>query len=580
MSNLSTQYFTDAGVDMLGHANAGELLTISKIVVGAGSAATPDDIYPLTALIDWRNDVVITRKIDQGNGKLLVSGRISEHLISGNAYELREIGVMAQITGSAEKLYCAGNVFNEPPATITPGGTSSYAFDILIEIGKATNIAVTVGDSTTVDCENIPTDATVGPGWYAQRFGNIFQFKRAVQGSGIVLTEQADRVIIAAKQLTNNVDLYVPTTHPQAPSPNVAFPSIQAAHDYLLSFYIPNWINARIHVASGTLSHSTQINITHPQGRQIQILGATLISANVGAINNVNTQQFNIAISANPGFAVGHWVILRRPADWRWYGARNILSVSGLVIGLNKLFLGGTDFSLSSSGGTLWRYPSELYFSGCNGFVVSKNGLGLLQNLTLRGSGTSGMSGLVGGCDKLYGVLVCYFTGGQGLWFTNPDAASLELVGLAYNNIGAVIEAGAQVTSSQDCWMNGNLYAGVWARYGGLMYFGSMNDPSNCITTFNGNQEDGGYASLDGNLSFNYCYAGMNRRAYRATERGMIQGGWDTSGKPNSCNSNTDWDIYLNTNSYAHVNKRAGVFAKLSPASGQVGNNNSFMLVG
>ena len=242
--SLNKQIFTDAGIAMLGNANAGQLLTITKIVVGQGLLSTENQIYPLVALVDWKADVVITRKLDKGDGTMIISGVLTEaNMPAGAPFPLRELGVMAKIgtlgadegagahipsvpggsglsqapgklTGSGttdapapappapepllagEQLYCASNVFADAPDTVTPGGTSSHAFDITVIIDRATDITVVIGDATVVDCENIPPDPLVGPGWYAQRVGNVFQFKRAVEGTGIELLETADRVTI------------------------------------------------------------------------------------------------------------------------------------------------------------------------------------------------------------------------------------------------------------------------------------------------------------------------------------------------------------------------------------------------
>lgn len=258
---------------MLGHANAGENLIITKIVVGDGVAADATAIYPLTALISKKLDVVITRKLDQGGGKMVVSGVITEWLQTGAAFQLRELGVMAKIgaTGT-EKLYCAANVFADPPDTVTPGGTSTHSFDILIEIQRATNVTVVIDESTMMDAENIPSDATVGAGWYAQKVGKIFQFKRAVAGTGIEIIEEPDRATIRAKILDVDLDVYVPLSYPGITDPKLLFPTIQAAHDYLMGYVIPTNRHARINVAAGSFGGG-QITFNHPNCQQISLLG-------------------------------------------------------------------------------------------------------------------------------------------------------------------------------------------------------------------------------------------------------------------------------------------------------------------
>ena len=77
---LNTQVFTNIGVTMLGQADTGQVLTINRIVVGSGSASQDSDLYPLTALINWKADVTINRKQDLGNGVMLVNGVLNEGL--------------------------------------------------------------------------------------------------------------------------------------------------------------------------------------------------------------------------------------------------------------------------------------------------------------------------------------------------------------------------------------------------------------------------------------------------------------------------------------------------------------------
>src|SRR5262245_7602985 len=156
MSRLSQQIFTDAGLNILAQAETGQILTITRIVVGSGVLQTENQVYPLTQLVQWQADVTITRKLFQSVGKLLVSGVLVEaHMAQaqttapgggggavthdvenialpveppepapravGAPFQLRELGIMARIGAGPEQLYCASNVFTDPPDTVTPG---------------------------------------------------------------------------------------------------------------------------------------------------------------------------------------------------------------------------------------------------------------------------------------------------------------------------------------------------------------------------------------------------------------------------------------------------------------------------
>ena len=63
-------------------------------------------------------------------------------------------------------------------------------------------------------------------------------------------------IYIGVKTLQNDLDVYVPASYPNPPAGALLFPSVQAAHDYLLGFAIPTDKFARIHVAEPT-QHSS-----------------------------------------------------------------------------------------------------------------------------------------------------------------------------------------------------------------------------------------------------------------------------------------------------------------------------------
>ena len=96
---LNLQVFTNVGISMLGQADAGQTLHVTRIVVGSGSANQDSDLYPLTQLIQWQADVTINRQQDLGNGVMLVSGTLNEwDMPAGSPFQLKELGIMAYTT--------------------------------------------------------------------------------------------------------------------------------------------------------------------------------------------------------------------------------------------------------------------------------------------------------------------------------------------------------------------------------------------------------------------------------------------------------------------------------------------------
>lgn len=433
---LNIQVFTNIGITMLGQADAGATLNVTRIVAGSGTANQDSDLYPLTQLINWGADVTITRQQDLGNGVMLVSGVLNEwDMPAGPPFQLRELGIMAwtSVSGGTKKgplppapspppsgtgpapappvpqpvttdqLYCVSNVYHDTPQTITPGGTNSWAFDIQVVIDRATSVVINVGQVSTYDCQNIPTDDLTDPGWYSGRQGNVFQFKRAVQGVGILLdkTTYPDRIIISAAQLQNNLDLYVPMNNPDyVAGPNKAiFPTIQAAHDYLLQFTIPPQYHANIHIHElnhAVISLSAGLNFTHPNSSQINIYGEAPVSYNMVTPNAITPGAGSDKVvhisGSTTGLAVGQFVAIL-DSFWGYGGGCYIKSIAGTAITCNTYDQGGMPIYGKTDNGNshprLVRLPTviQLNFTPNQiyGMVNLPYGIGLIQNICFVG---------------------------------------------------------------------------------------------------------------------------------------------------------------------------------------------------
>jgi hypothetical protein len=293
--SLAKQEFTDAGRSMLGRAQNAELLRVTKIVVGSGVASAPSELWPLTALKAYVMDVVISSKRDLGNGIMLVEGNFRSDQ-APHAFDLREVGVMAHIAAEADRLYSVSNVFAETPDHIDPAAPTVQVFKIKMIVDRIPtgNITVSIGPSEAVMGENIGSDTT-GPGPYKETTGNVLRFKRIVQGTAMEIHDEpgGDTIYIGTSVLHNNLDLYVPETYPGITDPNVLFPTIQAAHDYLLQFHIPPDKLATIHLWKGLFDG--RVTLGHPDSQQIFLVGQPRIDIPVTAINYVSPTQKNVA---------------------------------------------------------------------------------------------------------------------------------------------------------------------------------------------------------------------------------------------------------------------------------------------
>jgi hypothetical protein len=391
--SINRQELTNAGRDMLGRANAGESLTISRMVIGAGRAAAPADLWPLTSLLDHRLNVPFTQKRDQGNGVLLCEGGFNSSSVAA-AFELCEVGVMAHIGAEADRLYSVANVMATGADNVDPAVESIHAFKIKVVIDRAPNVTVVIGTSDDIMAENIGAD-TVGPGWFREKIANTLRFKRAVAGTGIELIENpADpfAITISQKTLIADLDLYVPLNNPGG-TPTTRFATIQQAHDYLLDYYIPPNRFANINVGLMDLVSAT-ISINHPQSSQIRILGSRGPIINIndpgGTWTGINgAYLYNIQVNSVAGLAINDWVLNLDVGNFEsnllngMYRVVNIPDSTHVTIGIPYF---GTPLIMPAFTGTMSKFESLVRMAGnTSGFDILGSGLSLMQDIGIVG---------------------------------------------------------------------------------------------------------------------------------------------------------------------------------------------------
>jgi hypothetical protein len=561
--SIAKQEFTNGGRTMLGRAQAGETLTISKIVVGSGVAAVPSDLWPLTAPIAQEMAINISTKRDMGNGVLLVEGSFRSDQAPG-AFDLREAGVLAHIGAEADALYSIANVLATPPDHIDPAVPTVQVFKLKLIIDRipTDDLIVQIGPSEAVTGENVGAD-TVGAGVYKEAAGNVLRFKRLVEGTGIDLTETPDTVTIAIRTLQVDLDLYVPPTHPAAPGPEVCFPSIQAAHDHLLQYAIPSNRFARINVDGGTFHHDGT-TFTHPNSRQISLLGAARIDKAVTAINHVSATQKNVACDLT-GLAVGMIVYLA-DCNSGWAGACRIISIGGSFVTcsvLNRSARPAYTVNDAGAGRRLSRFPSVLINdTPANNNLYFPNGIGRVERFTTE----FGYAG---------------FALGQTGTLSNVLAISC-LKG---------VEASALVSMFNDC-VAGDCDFGFTGP--GLLYAPNLLLANGCtVGIAPAGQANVGALVVPSPGSFvyvNHCvrgvhaYAGANVRAgavfYSTNDFGMVceKGSVIVIGPYAGAPDNNGTDLYAQGMSYIEYMRNATV-PTCNPAAGVIGNDASLIKV-
>lgn len=481
--SLSKQEFTDAGRSMLGRAQNGERLTISKIVVGSGAATQPSELWPRTALIVQEMNVVISTRRDYGQGTLLVEGSLRSDQ-APHAFDLREVGVMAHIGAEADRLYSVANCFAEPPDHIDPAAPTIQVFKIKLIVDRIPtgDLIVQIGPSENVTGENIGLDTT-GPGPYKEALGNVLRFKRLRQGIGMEVYEEpgGDVIYIGRAVLHQNLDLYVPLTYQGITDPDVLFPTIQAAHDYLLGFGIPTNLVARIHVDTGHFALDTSTKITHPDARQIQILGRDVIKRTVtGNITSAGPLP-NVLVTLNiadvSGIAVNDVVHIHGAPHFLLEGC-GVVTVSDSrppahivvkMIRYNTL----PPASIAAGSAKVVIFPTQVTTNIQNDLVFNfATGIGLLKNFAFRGTipVTTSNNAALGLYDKgdLQNLIACNLATGFG---TSAPNCSLFPV-IAANGCDVGIQSGpggvfgvgsGDTTDNFDkVVFSGNIIYGVW----------------------------------------------------------------------------------------------------------------------
>lgn len=558
---------------MLGRAQNGETLTVTKIVIGSGSAAQPSDLWPLISLIAHQMDVTFSTKRDYGQGTLLVEGSFRSDTAPA-AFYLREVGVMAHIGAEADQLYSVANVLADPADYIDPAAPTMQSFKVKLIIDRipTASLVVQIGPSENVIGSNIGAD-TVGPGWYKDAAGNVLSFKRIVEGTGMDIHEATDgnSVYVGISTLKNNLDLYVPTSYPGIGDPNLLFPSIQAAHDYLLQFVIPTNRFATIHVDAG-LIHSSGIFISHPNASQISIIGRPRIDTAVTAVNYVNATTKNVFCNTT-GLAVGQIVYLTgfSPSFSAWSGGCIISAIGAGYVTVNTYNRGSqAAFTLNdpNAGRRLSRYPTVLVNDAGTGtqHIDCPNGIKLLQYLTVRYGNAGIQPGLV---SVISDCLVL----GQN-WGIQSKGVLCQLQGeVVICDCGSGLSGIGQISSGGVLIVNGCTGGISPAGRGDGIGAITSGEPSVHVYV----NHCGTAMSVYGGA---YCRCGqlhLDRNDIGiSSNMGSI---FNVAGPYINYLSGNGLDLYALNASFLYYDRNGGTVPTTNPAAGVVGNSNSWIAV-
>jgi hypothetical protein len=501
--SLAKQEFTDAGRSMLGRAQNGETLTISKIVMGSGVAAVPSDLWPLVDPIAEQTPLIpISSKRDYGNGTLLVEGSVRSDQV-GAAFYLREVGVYAHIGSEADRLYSIANVFADPPDFIDPAAPTVQVFKIKLVVDRipTDDVVVQIGPSEAVSGENIGADMD-GHGVYKDTQGNVLRFKRVAAGPHMDITEDVDEnlITIGVKVVERDLDFYVPLTYPGITDPASLFATIQDALDSVADLIIPANRQVTVHVYSGHFAQTA--NITHPNATQIKIVGmdvvqlaitGTITVAVAGAAPNYTV---SVVVPSLTGIAVGDVVqIFNAP--------HGLLETSGYVVATRPTPAPTVDIrirsnvaptSIAAGSAKLILYPSQITTNVPAGATIfqTRYGVGLIKNFGVRNTLSTpvGLGLVLNGPCTIEKIAVLGFQFGIGIQTgsttINPSiAATQNTFGLQVAPYAGCVVGPPSADGINRVVFSGNLNYGIWVASG------SYQSSSNTYNYVNANSTDG-----------------------------------------------------------------------------------------
>ena len=163
---LLTVIFTTAGLSMLSAAEAAAARSPSRKIVVGGSASIDAILSADCALVNWKADIVITRKTDLGGGKMIVSGQLVEALMAAGApWSLKELGKMAARRRGRTTLHTVPERLRRRRRHGDAAHWHDHARFRISRFNRARHNRGGHGSEIrTRSTQNIPSDATVGAG--------------------------------------------------------------------------------------------------------------------------------------------------------------------------------------------------------------------------------------------------------------------------------------------------------------------------------------------------------------------------------------------------------------------------------
>lgn len=181
------QRLTDLGRDAIAKGQTGLLLTFTRIVLGEGESDF-EDIPEMTELVAPVMIAPIVAVARTALGQVTITTKIPLNSIP-QEFWLHEIGVFATVGSEPEVLY-AVSVSDQFPTSISPempgGSTNEHTIKIAVVIGTTENVTAVFDPEIEVINIGAPS---VGAGFFSNRIGNEFRFKRLAVSPPLSISE-------------------------------------------------------------------------------------------------------------------------------------------------------------------------------------------------------------------------------------------------------------------------------------------------------------------------------------------------------------------------------------------------------
>lgn len=161
MATFINQDLTNYGLNLLMKAMQSDSITFTKIQLGSGLLPTSKTPATMTALIEAKATVAISKCKKNGSNQLVVGGVFSNEGIATSFY-YRELGLWAKGDDGVEYLYCYGNAGAN--AELIPAFTDEAVeknIDIIVALASATNVTVEVDGNTATQINALTKQSNI-----------------------------------------------------------------------------------------------------------------------------------------------------------------------------------------------------------------------------------------------------------------------------------------------------------------------------------------------------------------------------------------------------------------------------------